>query len=158
MFNGGGSATAESGVGDVAIADGPNSNAISQGGVGDFASVFSTGSSDAKAIAGSQVIDAFGNNFDYASAFANNSDALAGYPSLLRICRAPPSSLHFGRDFGGGTNGPCAAIAGLNGIFDFANAIGGTGGASAGLSHDAVGHPLKRGRKGRLHQGQKSNP
>jgi hypothetical protein len=64
IFNSGGSATAESGVGDVAIAIGPNSNAISEGGLGDFASAFSTGSSGAIAIAGSQDVDASDNNFD----------------------------------------------------------------------------------------------
>ena len=75
VFNGGGSATAESGMGDVAIAFGPNSQAISEGGWGDFASAFSTGNSGAIAIAGSQAVDASGNDFDYASAVGNQISA-----------------------------------------------------------------------------------
>ena len=136
VFNGGGSATAESGMGDVAIAFGPNSNAISEGGLGDFASAFSTGSSGAIAIAGSQDVGASGNNFDYASAVGNNANAFAGHPLAADIFpNATPSSFDSASDFGGdGTNGISVALAGFNGSFDSANAIGETGGATAGLS------------------------
>jgi hypothetical protein len=139
VFNGGGSATAESGMGDVAIAFGPNSNAISEGGLGDFASAFSTGSSGAIAIAGSQAADASGNDFDYANAVGNNATAMAGYPFVADgLPSAIPSSFDSASDFGGdGTNGISVALAGLNGSFDSANAFGETGGATAGLSPDA---------------------
>jgi hypothetical protein len=139
LFNGGGSATAESGMGDVAIAFGPNSNAISEGGLGDFASAFSTGSSGAIAIAGSQAVGANGNDFDYASAVGNNANAMAGYPFAADgLPSAIPSSFDSASDFGGdGTNGISVALAGFNGSFDSANAIGETGGATAGLSPDA---------------------
>jgi hypothetical protein len=139
VFNGGGSATAESGMGDVAIAFGPNSQAISEGGWGDFASAFSTGNSGAIAIAGSQAVDASGNDFDYASAVGNNATAMAGYPFVADgLPSAIPSSFDSASDFGGdGTNGISVALAGLNGSFDSANAIGETGGATAGLSPNA---------------------
>jgi hypothetical protein len=78
VLDGGGSAHATSGMGDMAIAFGPNSNAVAEGGLGDFASAFSTGSTGARAIAGTDFSTDTGNNFDFASAVGNDSVANAG--------------------------------------------------------------------------------
>ncbi len=78
VFNGGGTATATSGTGDMAIAIGPNSNAVAEGGFGDYASAFSTGSIGAFATAGTEIPTDTGNNFDFASAVGNNSVADSG--------------------------------------------------------------------------------
>ncbi len=71
-------ATATSGTGDIAIAFGADSTAIAKGGFGDYALADSTGSGGATAIAGDQLTDATGNNFDFATATGNGTEADAG--------------------------------------------------------------------------------
>jgi hypothetical protein len=78
VFNGGGTATAISGPGDMAIAIGPNSGATAEAGFGDFASAFSTGPIGSSVTAGDLAPGASGSNFDFASGFGNDSDADAG--------------------------------------------------------------------------------
>jgi hypothetical protein len=139
VFNGGGSAHASSGMGDMAIAFGPNSNAFAQGGFGDFASAFSTGSGGASAEAGDDVSGAAGNNFDIASAFGNNSSAEAGNP-LGIFPDTTGSSFDFASAFGGGGPGAgSVADAGLNGSGDYASAVGDKVTSVAGVSfNDAL--------------------
>ncbi len=71
-----GTATATSGMGDFAIADGANSLAKAVGGFGDFASAEGT---HAVAFAGDT---AAGSNFDFASVVGNNSDASVRFGSF----------------------------------------------------------------------------
>jgi hypothetical protein len=138
VFNGGGTATATSGLGDMAIAFGPNSNAVAEGGFGDFASAFSTGSGGAFARAGDEAVGATGNNFDYASAFGNNSDALAGTP-LGDFPDTIGSSFDFATAVGGnGAGAGALADAGENGTGDYASAVGENVESDAGFSHDAA--------------------
>ncbi len=73
----GNTATAISGMGDVAIAFGSGSSATAEGGFGDFAIADGPGGS---AIAGDEVAGATGNNFDFASATGSGSHAAAGNP------------------------------------------------------------------------------
>jgi hypothetical protein len=71
-----GTATATSGTGDFAIADGANSSASAEGGFGDFASADGTSSI---AVAGDPTANAAGSNFDFASADGTSSIAEAGF-------------------------------------------------------------------------------
>ncbi|SRX95565.1 hypothetical protein MSP7336_03834 [Mycobacterium shimoidei] len=70
-----GTATATSGIGDFAIADGAGSLAIADGGFGDFASALGA---DSFAVAGSNVPGTTDNNFDFASALGPSTQAAAG--------------------------------------------------------------------------------
>jgi hypothetical protein len=72
-----GSATADSGTGDVAIAYGANSTAVAEGGYGDYALA---DGSDAVAKAGDAASGATGSNFDSAIDIGNNDVAPAGEP------------------------------------------------------------------------------
>jgi hypothetical protein len=74
-----GTATATSGMGDFAIADGANSLANATGGVGDFANAYGV---HADAFAGDPTANATGSNFDFASVVGNGSDATTRFGSF----------------------------------------------------------------------------
>lgn len=114
VFNGGGTATAVSGMGDIAIAIGPNSGATAEGGFGDFASAFSTGGIGASAIAGTDLATDSGNNFDFASAFGNDSVAGTG-----GFAGTTGNSFDFASAFGN-----VSVAQGFGGSNDYASAIG----------------------------------
>jgi hypothetical protein len=120
----GNTATATSGMGDMAIAFGPNSNAVAEGGFGDFASADSTGSAGAFAFAGDEAAGATGNNFDFASAVGNGSVANAG--NVGGFPDTTGSSFDVANAFGGGGTSATEveAESGLNGSGDFASAFG----------------------------------
>jgi hypothetical protein len=80
-----GTATANSGLGDIAIADGANSIAGAEGGFGDFASADGAGSN---AIAGDVLPGVTGNNFDSASAIGAGAAADAGFNGSFDSARA----------------------------------------------------------------------
>jgi hypothetical protein len=137
VFNGGGTASATSGLGDMAIAFGPNSSATAEGGFGDFASAFSTGSGGASAIAGDNAVGATGNNFDYASAVGNDSVADAGDNQMFPDTTG--SSFDFASAFGGnGLGAGSFADAGFNGSGDYASAVGDKVSSVAGVSFNAA--------------------
>ena len=120
----GNTATAVSGMGDIAIAFGANSDAVAEGGFGDFAYADSTGSLGAGAIAGDELAGATGNNFDFASATGNDSGAFAGNP-----LGGAPDNIGSSFDFASAINGNSAvassiADAGFNGSGDSASAAG----------------------------------
>jgi hypothetical protein len=119
VFNGGGTATATSVLGDMAIAFGPNSNAVAEGGFGDFASAFSTGSIGVFAIAGEDAVGATGNNFDFATASGDDSFASAGNPFGLF-----PDTTGSSFDFASTVGNDSVAHAGDNGGGDYASAVG----------------------------------
>jgi hypothetical protein len=98
-----GSATATSGIGDFAIADGANSLAKAEGGFGDFASAEGA---HAVAFAGDTTP---GSNFDFASVVGNNSDATSRF-----------GSFDFASVFGNGS-GAGAGFGELNTPANFAN-------------------------------------
>jgi hypothetical protein len=114
VFNGGGTATAESGMGDMAIAFGPNSFAVAEGGFGDYASAFSTGSVGAGAVAGTELSTDTGNNFDFASAFGNDSEANAG-----GFAGTTGHSFDFASAFGN-----VSVADGFGGSHDYASSVG----------------------------------
>ncbi len=74
-----GSATATSGMGDIAIADGAHSVANATGGFGDFASA---DGAHADAFAGDPTANATGSNFDFADVVGNGSDATIRFGSF----------------------------------------------------------------------------
>jgi hypothetical protein len=129
VFNGGGSAHATSGMGDMAIAIGPNSDAFAQGGFGDFASAFSTGGIGAQAVAGTDSLTDTGNNFDFASAYGSDSIANAG-----GVAGTTGSSFDYATAFGTVS----VADAGFNGSGDYASAIGDNVESLAGGSPNAA--------------------
>lgn len=134
VFNGGGTATATSGMGDFAIAIGPNSDAVADGGFGDVATAFSTGDSGVAALAGTEIPTDTGNNFDFASAFGNGAVADAGnhfdeFPNATASSFDSASAVGFG-----GNSAPATADAGFNGSGDYASAVGDHTEALAGLS------------------------
>jgi len=98
-----GSATATSGMGDFAIADGANSLAKAVGGFGDFASA---DGAHAVAFAGDTTP---GSNFDFASVVGNNSDASVRF-----------GSFDFASVVGNGSGGS-AGLGELNTPANFAN-------------------------------------
>jgi hypothetical protein len=114
VFNGGGTAVATSGMGDTAIAIGPNSGATAEGGFGDFASAFSTGPIGATAVAGTDFSSDTGNNFDFASAFGNDSVADAG-----GFGGTTGNSFDFGSAFGN-----VSVADGFGGSHNYATAVG----------------------------------
>jgi hypothetical protein len=116
-----GSAHATSGLGDFAIADGANSNAVAYGGFGDFASADGSGSF---AAAGSLVANATGNNFDFASADGIGGSAQAGFNGSGDSASAA----------GDGS----VALAGFHGSGDSVSAVGNDTLAEAGLGTAAV--------------------
>jgi hypothetical protein len=119
----GNTATATSGMGDIAIAVGANSDAVAEGGFGDFASAFSTGSAGATAFAGDDAAGATGNNFDFASAVGNDVDAAAANDSSFPDTTG--SSFDFASAVGGnGVFSASVAEAGFNGSGDSASAVG----------------------------------
>lgn len=126
----GNTATATSGMGDVAIAFGSGSDAVAEGGFGDFASADGPGG---LAIAGDEVAGATGNNFDFASATGNGSNAAAGNP-VGQFPDATGSSFDFASTDGANS----AALAGFNGSGDSASAIGQNVESLAGVSANAA--------------------
>ena len=133
----GNTATATSGMGDIAIAFGANSDAIAEGGFGDFAYADSTGSSGAQAVAGDQVAGATGNNFDVANATGNNSFAGAGN-TFGNFPDTTGSSFDSASAVGGGPGAESEALAGLNGSGDSASAVGQNAESLAGFSLNAA--------------------
>jgi hypothetical protein len=110
-----GTATATSGMGDIAIADGANSRAVADDGFGDFARADGTGSI---AVAGSDAANATGNNFDSASAAGDGSVADAGFTGSFDSASAD------------GTGS--VAFPGVDGSVDSASAAGNGALAEAG--------------------------
>ncbi|WP_428341324.1 hypothetical protein [Mycobacterium sp.] len=128
-------AVAKSGMGDAAIAFGPNSTAIAAGGFGDYA----TAGAGATAIAGATATTvATGNNFDFASASGIGSNALAG---ISGFNETTGSSFDYA-SANSGTNinalDGATAVAGDNGSGDSASAVGQAALSFAGLSHIAA--------------------
>lgn len=135
IFNGGGSATAESAMGDMAIAIGPNSNALAEGGFGDFASAFSTGIG-AQAVAGDDAPGASGNDFDFASA-VNTGDGLgSGFAAAGNAIL--PDTIGSSFNFASADGLDSIAAAGNNGSGDYANAVGDNVQSYAGVSSNAA--------------------
>jgi hypothetical protein len=135
----GNSATAVSGTGDIAIAFGIGANATAEGGFGDYALAdASTGGIGASAVAGDTAAGATGNNFDFASATGNGSEALSG--NELGTPDTTGSSFDFASASGGngGIDGPDEAIAGQNGSGDIASAVGQNVSSVSGFSKDAA--------------------
>jgi hypothetical protein len=134
----GNTATAISGLGDIAIAYGAGSHAIAEGGFGDFA----TAASGATAIAGDITPGATGNNFDFASATAfidiGSSDAIAAAGNVDGAPDSIGSSFDSAIDVGGSGGSGTSAIAGDNGSFDSALVFGYNGEAHAGESSIAA--------------------
>jgi hypothetical protein len=104
-------ATATSGTGDIAIAFGADSQAIAEGGFGDYA----LATAGTQAIAGDLTPGATGNNFDFASASGDASFAQAGNNGL----DTTGSSF----DYASASSG-ANAVAGFNGSGDSASAVG----------------------------------
>lgn len=132
IFNGGGSATAESAMGDMAIAIGPNSFAFAEGGFGDFASAFSTGTG-AQALAGDDVPGVSGNDFDFASAVGTGSTGFAAAGNAVL-----PDTTGSSFDFASADGLDSVAVAGNNGSGDYASAVGDGVQSEAGFSTNAV--------------------
>jgi hypothetical protein len=131
----GNSATAVSGMGDIAIAFGSGASATAEGGFGDYALAdASTGGIGAVAVAGDQEAGATGNNFDFASASGNGSEAFSGNEEGAPDTTG--SSFDFASASGtaGAGIGPDEAIAGQNGSGDFASVGGENVEAFSGLS------------------------
>jgi hypothetical protein len=132
IFNGGGSATAESAMGDMAIALGPNSFAFAEGGFGDFASAFSTGTG-AEALAGDDAPGASGNDFDFASAVGTGRTGFAAAGNAIL-----PDTTGSSFDFASADGLDSVAVAGNNGSGDYASAVGDNVQSEAGFSTNAV--------------------
>lgn len=132
VFNGGGTASATSGMGDIAIAIGPHAFALANGGYGDFASAYSTGSNGAFVIAGDNATGATGNNFDFASAVGNNATAEAGDTD------GSPDITGSSFDYASTVGNSASSQAGLNGSNDMASIFGNNAFASSGDSNDAA--------------------
>jgi hypothetical protein len=133
----GNTATAVSGMGDIAIAFGAGSDATAEGGFGDYALADSTGSGGAGAIAGDPTAGATGNNFDFASATGNGTVADAGNTGGTPDTTG--SSFDYASASGGqGIFGSSDAFAGGNGSGDFASTAGQNVFSSAGVSGDAT--------------------
>jgi len=126
------SATATSGTGDIAIAFGANSDAIAEGGFGDYAFADSTGSQGATAFAGDDAPRATGNNFDVASDTGNFSAADAGNFGTT------PDTIGSSFDFASADGNDSDAFAGENGSGDSASAVGQNVLSEAGLSINAA--------------------
>ena len=134
----GNTASAVSGMGDIAIAIGPNSDAFAEGGFGDYASAFSIGSTGATAVAGDGTAGATGNNFDFASAVGNFVNAEAG-DNINKFPDTTGSSFDFANAVGGdGPGAGSSAFAGFNGSGDSASAVGDNVLSEAGLSGNAA--------------------
>jgi hypothetical protein len=110
----GNTATATSGMGDIAIAFGSGSHAIAVGGFGDEA--FADGSA-AQALAGGPTTGA-ADNFDFASATGDSSFVVAGNTGL------DPDTIGSSFDFGSASGVGSIAVAGGNGSGDVASAVG----------------------------------
>jgi hypothetical protein len=127
-----GTATATSGTGDIAIALGADSHAVAEGGFGDYA----TATTGAEAIAGDDIPDATGNNFDFASAGGFSSEALAGNGGF--DCPNCPDTTGSSFDYASASSGSnttgAFADAGFNGSGDSASAVGQDVVADAGAS------------------------
>jgi hypothetical protein len=130
-------ASATSGMGDIAIAYGPDSTAIAEGGFGDYA----LATAGATATAGDPDPGATGNNFDFASAGGIGSNALAGNnPDLclpVGLTCAGDSSFDYASATSATGTGADAS-AGFNGNFDSASAFGQSAVAGAGVSGSAT--------------------
>jgi hypothetical protein len=117
-----GSATANSGTGDIAIAYGANSTAFAGGGYGDYAMADGT---NALAKAGDAATGATGSNFDSATDIGNNDVVTAG---------APGGAYSGSADLNGGTG---AGTNSFDSAIDVGNntdggTVGGDDGAYAG--------------------------
>jgi hypothetical protein len=138
----GNTATAVSGMGDIAIAFGSGSDAVADGGFGDYATATAGGT----AIAGDPVTGDTGNNFDFASASGLGSRAYAGDDPTLCTGAGITCPDTIGSSFdsasansGDGTaSAPAFALAGFNGSGDSASAVGQDASAEAGLSATAT--------------------
>jgi hypothetical protein len=133
IFNGGGTAHATSGLWDMSIAMGPNSDAIAEGGFGDFASAFTTGSFGTEAIAGDTLSGATGNDFDFATAFGDDSIARSGNPF-----GSVPDTTGSSFDSASAVGTVSEADAGFNGSGDYASAVGDKVFSEAGMSVNAA--------------------
>lgn len=102
-----GTAVAESGMGEWAIADGAGSRALAYGGFGNFASADGAHS---VAVAGSDNYEDSGDNFDFASAVGDSSVAKSGFTGSFDSATAIGSI--------------SSAQAGYSGSFDSVNAVG----------------------------------
>jgi hypothetical protein len=129
----GNTATAVSGMGDIAIAFGANSYAAAEGGFGDFAYADSTGSIGAEAVAGDTAGGATGNNFDFASDTGNYSIADAG-----NTAGALPDTTGSSFDSASTYGDESFAAAGFNGSGDSASAVGQGVESFAGYSANAA--------------------
>jgi hypothetical protein len=126
-------ATATSGTGDIAIAFGADSQAIAEGGFGDYA----LATAGTQAIAGDLTPGATGNNFDFASASGVESEAVAGNEGF-------PDTTGSSFDYASASTGSATptlgavALAGFNGSGDSASAVGQSVVAQAGISDTAT--------------------
>ena len=148
----GNTATATSGMGDIAIAIGANSDAIAEGGIGDIATA---NGANSFAEAGGNGVEATGNNYDVATATGNLSSAevsggsfdaasangvdnfafsggedsnfevanVSGTDSMASAYSSHDSASVFGNDDN--------ALSGLNGSFDSASIVGNNSTADA---------------------------
>ena len=121
----GNTATATSGIGDIAIAYGDNSVAAAEGGFGDDA--FADGAY-ATANAGDPTTGATGNNFDFASATGGGSEAVAGNGGA-------PDTTGSSFDFASANGVSSFAVAGQNGSGDVASAVGPVSALSGGSNN-----------------------
>jgi hypothetical protein len=122
-------AHATSGLGDMAIAIGAGSDAVAEGGFGDFASA----DGGATAIAGDEASGAALNDFDFASGTGTGAVAVAGNGAGVGSF-TDDSCFDLASANGDGSQ----AAAGFNGSLDSAIADGTKTGATAGLSINAA--------------------
>jgi len=130
----GNTATATSGIGDIAIAYGDNSVAAAEGGFGDDA--FADGAY-ATANAGDPTTGATGNNFDFASA-TGPSAAVAGNDGSVPDTTGSSFDFANSESEGAGPINLSNAVAGDNGSGDVASAVGQNVDSYAGESSNAA--------------------
>jgi hypothetical protein len=129
----GNTAIATSGMGDMAIAIGPHSEAFAGGGFGDVAIADGTGNIGAFATAGDPAAGASGSNFDFASASGNDIFANAG-----NAFGVFPDTTGSSFDFASALGFSSVANAGGNGSGDYASAVGEAVRSTAGSSSNAA--------------------
>jgi hypothetical protein len=120
----GNTATATSGIGDIAIAYGDDADASAVGGFGDDAYA----GAGATAVAGDLNTGATGNNFDFASATGGGSEAVAGNGGA-------PDTTGSSFDFASANGVSSFAVAGQNGSGDVASAVGPVSALSGGSNN-----------------------
>jgi hypothetical protein len=138
----GNTATATSGMGDIAIAIGNHSSADAEGGIGDIAYANGSGTSDltgSHAIAGDPTVGATGNNYDFAYAVGNLSQADAEGGSFDSSSANGFGTFAF--TGGGGSNFDVANVSGANsvaeaghGSYDYASVMGNFDTAHSGFN------------------------